>query len=260
MNMKMLVVSVLLSVLVCASALALTPLGTPTASLKTGQFRLGFDFATGEQDIEADWGDGYKETWKDVQTNFYAANIGYGICDDWEIFTRLGTANVDFDDYEVDGVSYDDYDFGGDYGFMFGFGTKVTFAKTGNLNLGALVQIHWINSEESWSWMEDTTSFESTEEIDMYEIQVAVGPTWKVNEALSIYGGPFFYFLSGDDDWDYSVDGVPTDSDSADLEEESSFGGYVGAQYDLNTNASIYAEYQLTNDAWVFAAGFAWKI
>ena len=263
MNMRILAVSVLLSAFVCASALALAPMGPPTATLKTGQFRAGFDFSTSQTDIEADYGDDYVELWKDVQSNMFAANIGYGICDDWEIFTRLGVADAGFDEFENDGETTD-WDIDGDYGFLFGLGTKITWAKQENINWGALFQIHWLNSKASTTDVVDTTVLEEDLDIKMVEIQVAVGPTWMVNDNLSIYGGPFFHFIGGDADYDavLTIDGSvdSTNSSSADLEEESSFGGYIGAQYELDTNASVYAEFQFTGDAWAFGTGIGWRI
>jgi hypothetical protein len=260
MNSKVLFISAFMSVFVCASAPALAPMGTPTANLKTGQFYAGFDFSTSQEDIEADYGNDYVEIWKDVQSNLFAANIGYGICDNWEIFTRLGVADAGFDKYENDGETISQ-NTDGDYGFLFGLGTKVTWAKQENIDWGALFQIHWLNSELSNTMTDDVgTVFESNWDVHMYEIQVAVGPTWMVNEDLSIYGGPFFHFIGGDADYDSSIDGVPYSSRSVDLKEKSSFGGYVGAQYQLGANTSVYAEFQFTGDAWALGAGIGWKI
>ena len=267
MNMRILAVSVLLSAFVCNSAFALAPMGPPTATLKTGHFRAGFDFSTSKTDIKAKWDNGDDELWKEIQSNLFAANIGYGICDDWEIFIRLGVANAEYDEVEFEGETIPaDPLFDGDYGFLFGLGTKVTWAKQENINWGALFQIHWLNAEDSASAdLGGGFRLDLDQEIDLYEIQVAVGPTWNVNETLSIYGGPFFHFIAGDADLDTTTidtsDGSVFDSSSssADLEEDSCFGGYVGAQYELSTNASVYAEFQFTGDAWGFGTGVGWK-
>ncbi len=263
MNKKLSLVIVILAALALVnSAMALAPMGTPTAGLKTGQFRTGFDYFIGQEDIEADYGGSYgSDIYKDVQSNLFAANIGYGVCDDWEVFVRLGAADASFDEYKYESTTYD-WEVGGDYGFLIGLGTKVTFLKQENLNWGALFQIHWWNSEDSSSGSyegEGTVYWTEKLELDIYEIQVAVGPTWKVNEALSIYGGPFFQFIGGDADYCYTEDGVPVDTDSGDLKEESCFGGYVGAQWDLDPSRSVYAEFQFTGDALGFGTGIGWK-
>jgi opacity protein-like surface antigen len=218
MEKKMLLVAVVLMVVALAgsSALALPPMGPPTAGLKTGQFRVGVEYSYSDVDMKLE---GHKID--GVTSNMILSNLGYGIMDEWEAFVRLGVANVDVED------------FSGDYGFAWGLGTKVTFLKQENLNWGALFQMTWTNSD-------DDVKF------DFYDMQIALGPTWKLNDTLSIYGGPFAHFINGD------VDG-------ADLEEDSSFGGYVGVEAALADNTSLFGEFQFTGGAVAFATGVGWK-
>lgn len=242
-----------------SAALALAPMGPPTAGLKKGEFRVGFDYAFSEMDLKGSWSDAIialaedygvelKKTVKDVQSNLFAANIGYGICDYWEIFTRLGAANIE----------NDVWDFSGDYGFLYGFGTKVTWAKQDNLSWGAMFQIQWLNSEDSWTIDDEKVTIE----VDAHEIQVALGPTWKASDALSIYGGPFLHFLNGDAD----VHVVGESFSLLDLKQKSEFGGYIGAQLDLKPGPTqitkglyLFGEFQFTGDAWGFGTGFGYK-
>ena len=44
---------------------------------------------------------------------------------------------------------------------------------------------------------------------------------------------------------------------SGDIEEESQFGGYVGASWDVRENISCYLEGQFTGDAWGIGIGAA---
>ncbi|MCJ7729284.1 MAG: hypothetical protein MUO27_05340, partial [Sedimentisphaerales bacterium] len=157
MEKKMLLVAVVLMVVALAgsAALALAPMGPPTAGLKTGQFRVGVEYAHSDVDMELDG-----DELDGVTSNMIFGNLGYGIMDDWEGFVRLGVANVEVDEFD------------GDYGFAWGLGTKVTFLKQENLNWGALFQMTWTNSED-----EDV-------ELDAYDMQIAVGPTWKLSDTL----------------------------------------------------------------------------
>jgi hypothetical protein len=271
MNKKLLAVVILTVLALTGSALALAPMGTPTAGLKTGQIRAGVDYSISQQDIKADWGDSYKEVWKDVQSNIFAANLGYGITDDLEVFGRLGAANAGFNEYTHDGSTYD-WDVSGNYDIFYGFGTKATFAKQENIDWGALFQIHWLNSKDTWKdsgTMSDgegtiTWTEEETVKFSSYEIQVAVGPTWKASENVSIYGGPFLHFISGtaEYNWRETEDGSLSnyDHDTIKLEQKSKFGGYVGAQFDLGKGAAMYGEFQLTGAGWAFGTGLGWKL
>ncbi|MCJ7719823.1 outer membrane beta-barrel protein [Candidatus Bathyarchaeota archaeon] len=194
-------------------------MGPPTAGLKTGQFRVGVEYAYSDVDMELEG-----EELDGVTSNMIFGNLGYGIMDDWEAFVRLGVANVDVED------------FSGDYGLAWGLETKVTFLKQENLNWGALFQMTWSNSED-----EDV-------EFDFYDMQIAVGPTWKLSETLSIYGGPFVHLIDGD-----------VSDDNGDLEEDSAFGGYVGAEAALADNTSLFGEVQFTGAGWAIGTGVAWK-
>ncbi len=231
MEKKLLLVAVVLMV-AGSAALALPPMGPPTAGLKTGQLRVGVEYAYSDVDMELE---GYELD--SVTSNMIFGNLGYGIMDDWEAFVRLGVANVD----------YDDGDFSGDYGFAWGLGTKVTFLKQENLNWGALFQMTWTNSEDTLGVVDV--------EVDAYEIQIAVGPTYKLSDTLSIYGGPFAHLIDGD------VEGTIAGLGSAtvDLEEDSAFGGYVGAEAVLADNTSLFGEFQFTGAGWAIGTGISCK-
>jgi hypothetical protein len=223
MNKKLLLVVVILTALaLTSSALALAPMGPPTAGLKTGQFRIGAEYSYSDVDMKLEG-----EKIDNVTSNMIFGNLGYGIMDEWEGFARLGVANIEVED------------FSGDYGFAWGLGTKVTFLKQENLNWGALFQMTWTNSEDEGV------------EFDFYDMQIAVGPTWKCSDTLSIYGGPFVYLADGDVD----VGGLGT----GDLEEDSAFGGYVGAEAALADNTSLFGEVQFTGAGWAIGTGINWK-
>jgi len=259
MNKRLLLVVVILTALaLTGSALALAPMGPPTAGLKTGQFRAGADYSYSNLDFKLDWGSG-EYTVKDIKVNMISANIGYGLTDDWEGFVRLGVGNA----------AGEEEDFGsatGDYKFAWGLGTKYTFLKQENLDWGVLFQIGWLSTEFSDSGVvppdgESGYSWKETYKLDMYDIEIAVGPTWKAAEGLSIYGGPFFNITRGnlDDDYVETPDTGYNGYDSADVKEKSVFGGYVGAQWDFMQSASLFGEFQFTGAGWTFGTGVGWK-
>jgi hypothetical protein len=95
-------------------------------------------------------------------------------------------------------------------------------------------------------------------ELDIQEIQVAVGPTVQL-EGISVYGGPFLHFVTGEID----IDVAGLDSFSAlnrldaslDIREESVFGLFGGALGEVDQNTSWFAEFQVTGDAWGIGIG-----
>jgi opacity protein-like surface antigen len=219
------------------AAFGLAPLGPPKAGLDQGQYHIGLDYSHGETDLEFSGG-GESET-LEVESDMIFANLGYGLAESWEGFVRLGISSV-----EVEG-----FDSGNE--FAYGFGTKVTITEHDAVTWGGLFQIGWFEGDDTVDGVDV--------DIDAYEIQIAFGPTYKYNEKCLIYGGPFLHLVDGDGKLEAVLPGWGAVSGNFDVEQESEFGGYVGAQVDLTDNSSFFVEYQLTGDAWAVGTGINWK-
>ena len=204
-------------------------------------------------------------------------NLGYGASDKLEVFLRLGMA--DFDANDMDGSSE----------FAYGLGAKATFYEEGNLKLGALFQMTWAKADGDFRQekrivvkddfgndeINETVDTTSTWEIDYYQLKFAVGPTYKLTETFSIYGGPFYHLVSGDYDMERSgekiedeplappntqtTDTTYSEERSGDIEEQSNFGAYIGARVDLARNLPLCIEYQFTGDADVLGASLVYR-
>ena len=232
---------VVLSGLLSSSAQALTPLGPPRSRLKREQHSLGFVFASSEMDLNFS-GPGGSVTLSDFESETYLARLGYGISDGCELYTLLGSS-----DLSAYGVK-------GDSEFSWGFGTKFTVAKKDSVTWGGLFQLCSISSEWSATTEEPFLGYTSANlDFQLYDIQIAFGPTY-AREAFSIYGGPFLHFVDGE--VDVNLNG---DSGTADIEQESEFGGYIGAMLELAESSSLFIEYQMTGDASAIAGGFVWR-
>jgi len=279
MGKKQLAVVVVVVGVFCSAALALPPMGPPRGTLRQGQFGAGFEYGYSDMDLEYSWKekitavntadptDTHSESGKDsgkaedLKSNMLFGNIAYGIVDNWEVFVRLGAADMEIED---------DLEFG--YGFAWGFGTKATFFQDGDITWGVLAQVTWFDpDDEDISFDEEIDDVEvdlsGSVEIDWWEVQIAVGPTWQVGDTLCIYGGPFLHLVDGDLNekatGSVDVEGETFDvtyNGAADLQEESVFGGYVGGQWDLAQNASLYAECQFTGDAWGVGVGGIFRL
>ncbi len=236
MEKKLLVV--LMVVGLCSTvALALDPMGPPTAGLKQGQANGGLEYSYSDMDLKLKGGKESGSYWSKEGDTVYSgsgavkyrdkilnarmnkiyANLGYGIMDNWEAFIRLGGANGNFDyklqyaaDYrsvmdedwaDPNAISKQTYDLG--YTFAYGFGTKVTFFEQPDLKWGGLFQMSWANwdieqnSKDSYLGHLGEVNTHS-EEISLSEIQLAIGPTWTPSQGFSVYGGPFLHFVYGD--------------------------------------------------------------
>jgi hypothetical protein len=261
-----------------SSVLALSPMGPPKALLGQDRWDIGIEYGHQSMDLEAT-GDvteidiipdvenytairKVKHNIDNLKSNIVMARAGYGINDNWDSFVRLGLAdakgNIEqiYPDEARD--KFKGYD--GGFGFGWGFGTRATFWQDEELSWGGLFQITWLEPDDGSISLVGDPDFTGDAEIDIREVQIAVGPTWRVDEGICIYGGPFLHFVDGD--LDISGRTVFEEMDmlmevEADIEEESQFGGYIGAHLEVDENTSCFIECQLTGDAWGIGLGAA---
>jgi hypothetical protein len=118
------------------------------------------------------------------------------------------------------------------------------------------------------NWLDTSVDFKSAwaggtdeQQIDWeaYDLIVAVGPTVDMG-GWNLYGGPFYYMLDGDLDLEGSetwATGYGTWEGSGDLEEDSSFGAFVGAQCTVMEKYDVTTELSITGDGWAIGAGIA---
>jgi len=249
MEKKLLVVLVVVGL--CSTvALALDPMGPPTAGLKKGQWSAGIEWAYSDMTVKRvmpRWFGPKHEADIPDMSKIYA-NIGYGFADNVEAFVRLGAGAAD---YERTTYNYD-WEGDGDYRFTYGGGVKLTLAEQPDLKWGLLAQYSWgdFHGEKDDEWGSGPGSYN----LKLDEMQIAFGPTWTPSQGLSIYGGPFLHFIRG-----YAEDRQFDDVGRHPIQEDGWLGGYVGVQVGVAPNCTVNGEWMQTAEAQGFAAGFVWR-
>jgi hypothetical protein len=284
MDKRFLVVGLVI-VSLCANVFAFAFVGPPTAELKKGQLSVGFNYSYSNQDdskVKNEW---YaievpvddpttpdhgttKVHSRDIKTQLYYGNIGYGIDDWWQVYVQLGAADVKKDNMDERWGDWWSLNF--DNGFAWGWGTKITFAKQDKIDWGASLQMNWLDASWTGKWESEgdetyADHWQDSAEIDTYDLLIAVGPTIDMG-GWKLYGGPFYYYLSGDIDnetrglstWDGGSGGW-FEKGHSDAEADNNFGGYIGAQVDIAQNSSAAVEFGSNGDVWSLGAGIAWK-
>jgi hypothetical protein len=176
---------------------------------------------------------------RNQSTDKLYANLGYGVLSNCEAFLRLGGADT--------GVVNDTW-------LGVGGGTKVTFYETGKWTFGGILQASWAGSDA-----EDTVQHEGYSSFSRYhysvtEVQGALGACYQLNSTISLYGGPVAHFVRGT--MEYKRAGWKTTDD---IREASWFGGYLGAQAQIQTNTLANLEYQHVGHSDAFAIGVAYR-
>lgn len=229
---------ILLCLVFCSTAFGLDRIGKPKADLEQGQLSLGFDYSFSRENVEARGsllGIPFKTRFEDVESNRYYANIGYGLTDWIQPFIRIGTADADYDDLEFNGSDQ----------LAWGYGVKLTAYENESLSLGAIGQMSWINTDDAGvDWEAD---------YEGYEIQIAAGPTLDMG-GWFLYGGAFYYILEGD--YDEKALGLTL---SADIEEDSNWGGFIGAELPIIPGFLLNVDYLIMDDAYAIGAGLVIK-
>jgi len=245
---------------------ALDMMGPPTAELEKGMISGGieytyssmdFDLIEGQANIYRNgefYGSGIVEsiTIKDFQVNTLYAAVGYGIVENYEAFVRMGVANGKFGD----SLWEEREEFNNKYNFAVGAGLKATLYKGFAWKIGGLFQINWIELDgeiDSSSWDISQPQFAK---ISTTEMQIAIGAKYLWTRRISVYGGPFAHFISGNFDYEFTriTNDFDTGEYSWEINEGPTYGGYLGAQIEIAKNCSANIEYQHTSNANVFGA------
>ena len=254
-----------------SQAFALDLMGPPSAETEKGMFRGGIEYSFSNIDLDLIEGDGLafrdgtflasgkleSVTIEDFKVNTLYATIGYGILENYEVFLRMGTANAEFGD----SLWEDGEDFDSDYNFAIGGGFKATFYKGFDWKVGGVFQVNWANLDgelKSSSW---TVPQPELVDISSTEMQIALGVTYLWSSRVSVYGGPFVHFISGDFDLKFTriINSFDTGKFSWEFNEGPTYGGYIGAQIKLLENSYANIEYQQTSDADFYGAGLMFR-
>ena len=271
MKKTFVVMSMLFLAALNVDVFAIGNVGPPTAELKAGQWSIGGDYVYSDIDLDTskmkytDSEGGSGKTPFDfpkVKTHFYYATLGYGLAENWEVYGRLGIADIKgkvrWTDYsnEWEGGNFDN-------DLVWGVGTRYTFYQQDKVRWGVTAQMSWIDTSLEWKETdEDYGNVKETFDLSAFDLLVAVGPTVDMG-GWKLYGGPFFYMLDGDaedkETWSGAVEPSGWWKGSSDVEEDSSFGGYVGAAIPLTEKIDITFEGAAISGGWGLGAGITLK-
>ena len=247
-----------------SGAFALDPMGPTTSGLRYGESEIGIDYINSTMDVELNHGrysnypsaekpsagEAVSFDLKDFETSRIYATFGYGILEDCDVYLRLGGVKTEFGD----SIWEDSEEFDSNTNYSFCLGSRATFYEVGELKIGRLIQISFASLDGDlkaphWSQADDV-------DIDLMEIQIAVGPTYTAPNGTSIYGGPFLHFVDGEIEDKFTLGPGVNPEFTWDIDESSKFGGYLGTQLYISENSFLNIEYQRTGGADAFGLSF----
>jgi hypothetical protein len=261
-EMKRLIVIMIGALLMSTPVLAFDLMGPTTSRLKdAGKTSVGAEYFWSSMEIDADsLGDLdlTSDTIDDFEIDKVTANLALGMGRGSEVFFRFGVTDADPDNNNDWGGIPDNAGCS-DEVIVLGGGAKWTLYEDANFGWGILTQVSWAEYDfDGRSYSVGDYDVEFSPEFEIVEVQVATGPTLKLTKDLTFFGGPFLYFLNGEADFKGTIDGSDV-SISADLDQESILGGYIGAELGLGQNAVISFEVQATSGSHGMGGQLVWK-
>ncbi len=267
----------LMIVIGAVASLAAQPMGAPMAILEEGQWALGGDYGHRKADFKAQGT--YIETLSGVDPTFafermtlddlashtVFANLAYGICDNWDIFVRVGLADARGDmsfQTAADTSSSSALTYNGGHGTAYGFGTRATLCRWGPWNFGGLAQVTWLNPDSD-DYIYRDPSVTNTVSVgrlctDAWEAQIALAAVYQI-DTLHFWAGPFLQFTEGsyNRSGQIYVDDVlaGTFKASGNIEETSRVGIHCGLKWEASPRFHYLTEGQFTADSWLLGIG-----
>lgn len=268
----MLVAAVVLGSVAFAGA----PLGGPIATLEERQWTVGLEYGYEKADLEGHGsvvrtdGGGFTHSLESVDidglaTRMIFGSLAYGVCDNWDLFVRLGAADAQ-DGVRIHGApaggSPERFNYDGDYDVAWGIGTRATFCLWGPWRFGGLLQTTWFDPKSSDFSSTDPdaadTVFVGSADLEFWQTQVALAAVYQI-DTLSFWLGPFLQFVEGDMDRNgrMIVSGVDGGSfrGSADIQETSQLGLHAGIDWEVTARINCRIEGQFTRDSWLLGIG-----
>jgi hypothetical protein len=264
--------------LLISVAQAGAPMGPPMATLGEGRWGIGGEyghesidlraFGTVTEAIPGLFVDSYAQLAdvKDLGSNMFFGTVAYGICDNWDVFARVGAADARDDvllfDPNNPNIVGDRIGLDGGFGLAWGVGTRATFCRAGPWSFGGLAQVTWFYPGDSDFRLTGFTvpdeSLVGSMNLTYWQAQISLAVAYQM-DTLSLWAGPFLQFVQGDLDLDadFLVGELPigTVDASLDVEESSQVGAHFGANWKMADQWHLWGEGQVTGDSWLVGVG-----
>ncbi len=262
------------------------PMGPPAAMLGEGNWSIGAEFGREQMDLQGcgtfravfqfvppeifDFVESQRI--KDLEMNMIFGTVAVGICDNLDLFVRVGaadaqddmTATADVVDFGIPG-EYSIGSLDSSFGLAWGAGTRATFCRWGPWSIGGLMQVTWFDPGDSDIQYLDPVVPPPPQgvhvgeaSIDFWQTQISLAAVYQV-DTWRLWFGPFLQFVEGDLDRSGVIvfDDVAVDTfeASSDIREQSRFGAHFGTGWEITDVWNLWVEGQVTGDSWLIGIG-----
>ncbi len=198
--------------------------------------------------------DTYKHHTNHVLTqNQIYSQASYGASDIWEIYGRIGAADLKMSD-AFSSTHPSTVNIGNDfheYWRLFGtLGAKGFYPINKFFGVGAFVQGSYNIGKyaDETAVLHNGTFYVSDLEIkNLWDVNIGLGVQATVPFGIKLYGGPYIYYAEADARLSGNIPGIPFGTEKTLLKNDSLAGGYFGVDIPLIRGFRLNIEGQYTN-------------
>jgi hypothetical protein len=195
-----------------------------------------------------------------VRQNEIYSQAAYGAKNIWEIYARVGVADMKMvdifvsPDYDID-TGENNLD--GNWKLFGTLGAKVFYPMTKTFGLGVFVQ-------GTYGFSDFTDSVSGTSLGQPFTADLKVKNLWDINFGVGfqatlpggtrLYAGPYIYYSEADLSWSSNISGLEYSTEDFSVKNKTVAGGYAGAEIPLIKGFRLNVEGQYAEE---FSAGAA---
>ncbi len=247
-------------ILIFSSAAYANQFGPPEPQVKEGQLAMGIGYFFSEEKLKPS-DDSFLGTAGFWQKASFTQNQAYlqasfGILKDWEIFGRLGGADIKikdaFDFRTATDDAKDNYKLFGTFGFkgVLYRNPKFVLGPFSTVTMGPIFKgTMYSNYSDTAVGTIGGTGVAMTYNVkEMWDVNLAWSMQTKLS-SLTFFAGPFVYWKHAKSSLDVAIAGTGVFTDSTKYEPDNWVGGFAGVRIPLTKHLSVELEGQYTNKA-----------
>jgi hypothetical protein len=245
-------------ILLYAGAALADQFGPPEPAAKPGKpvFGIGYFFA--KEKLVPSNSDflGVSDFWQNTTFSQNQAYLqgGVAVSDTWEVFARVGVADLRAKDVFNFGAGTDDmkdyYNLYGTLGFkgVLYSAPGFTLGPFSTFGLGPVVKgSYFADYQDRRSGNISGSDVGMTYKVkQMWDINLALSMQTKLS-SITLFGGPFVYWKNVRSDLTVDISGTGSFSDSTKYESDNKLGGFIGLRIPFKNNLTFELEGQYTN-------------
>jgi hypothetical protein len=195
-----------------------------------------------------------------IRQNQVYSQVAYGARHIWEVYGRIGMADLEIDDAfrpAASSITSSHNDFEENEKFFAALGAKAFYPFNGTFGIGVFVQGYYSfdNFSDEVSGIRNGTPYRMELKVkELWDVRSGIGLQAKAPCGVVLYIGPYVYYSEAKISPSHRISGLGLASENATLKNKTEVGGYAGMQIPLGKGFSLNVEGQYSERFSIAAA------